>query len=100
LLGVAERLPNGITVRVFPCFLYSGHPLSPIEGPFNAVTVEAPEITEVTISGPGAGGVQTAAAVLGDLVSVVTGHAPTHSVHHDLPVLEDVASSFYLHLEV
>ncbi len=42
LLGVAERLPEGITVRVFPCFLYGGHPLSPIGGPFNAVTVEAP----------------------------------------------------------
>ncbi|MBK5231812.1 MAG: homoserine dehydrogenase [Thermoleophilia bacterium] len=100
LLGVAERLPEGITVRVFPCFLYRGHPLSPIEGPFNAVTVEAPEITEVTISGPGAGGMQTASAVLGDLVSVVTGDAPTHSVHNDLAVLSDVTSSFYLHLEV
>ena len=100
LLGVAERLPEGITVRVFPCFLYVGHPLSPIEGPFNAVTVEAPEITEVTISGPGAGGVQTASAVLGDLVSVVTGDAPTHKVQNDLPVLTDVTSSFYLHLEV
>ena len=30
LLGVAERLPEGITVRVFPGFLYVGHPLSPI----------------------------------------------------------------------
>lgn len=100
LLGVAERLPEGITVRVFPCFLYGGHPLSPIEGPFNAVTVEAPEITEVTISGPGAGGIQTASAVLGDLVSVVTGDAPTHTVTNDLPVLADVDSSFYLHLEV
>ena len=56
LLGVAEKLENGITVRVFPCFLYPGHPLAPIEGPFNAVMVEAPEITEVTMSGPGAGG--------------------------------------------
>ncbi|MDQ2622222.1 MAG: homoserine dehydrogenase, partial [Actinomycetota bacterium] len=52
LLGVAERLENGITVRVFPCFLYPGHPLSPFEGPFNAVRVEAPEISEVTMSGP------------------------------------------------
>ena len=100
LLGVAERLPEGITVRVFPCFLYGGHPLSPINGPFNAVTVEAPEITEVTISGPGAGGTQTASAVLGDVVSVVTGEAPTHSVQNDLPVLTDVTSSFYVHLEV
>ena len=100
LLGVAERLDEGITVRVFPCFLYEGHPLSPIEGPFNAVTVEAPEITEVTISGPGAGGIQTASAVLGDVVSVATGDAPTHTVQNDLPVLADVTSSFYVHLEV
>lgn len=100
LLGVAERLPEGITVRVFPCFLYGGHPLSPIGGPFNAVTVEAPEITEVTMSGPGAGGLQTAAAVLGDLVSVVAGDTPVHRAARDLPVLRDVSSSFYLHLEV
>ena len=57
LLGVAERRDGGISVRVFPCFLYGGHPLAPVEGPFNAVMVEAPAITEVTMSGPGAGGV-------------------------------------------
>ena len=100
LLGVAEKLENGITVRVFPCFLYPGHPLAPIEGPFNAVMVEAPEITEVTMSGPGAGGLQTAAAVLGDVVSVAAGDARTHTADRDLPVLADVTSSFYLHLEV
>ncbi|MEX0620523.1 MAG: homoserine dehydrogenase [Solirubrobacterales bacterium] len=100
LLGVAERFDNGITVRVFPCFLYPGHPLSPIEGPFNAVTVQAPEITEVTMSGPGAGGIETASAVLGDLVSVISGDAPVHQARNNLPVLADVDSSFYLHLEV
>jgi homoserine dehydrogenase len=100
LLGVAERFEDGITVRVFPCFLYPGHPLSPIEGPFNAVMVQAPEITEVTMSGPGAGGIETASAVLGDLVSVVSGDAPVHQAKNDLPVLSDVESSFYLHLEV
>ena len=56
LLGVAERVGDGeISVRVYPCFLYPGHPLSPIEGPFNAVMVESPAITEITMSGPGAG---------------------------------------------
>ena len=100
LLGVAEKLDLGVTVRVFPCFLYPGHPLAPIEGPFNAVMVEAPEITEVTMSGPGAGGLQTAAAVLGDVVSVAAGDARTHTADRDLPVLTDVTSSFYLHLEV
>jgi homoserine dehydrogenase len=100
LLGVAERREEGISVRVFPCFLYSGHPLAPVEGPFNAVMVEAPAITEVTMSGPGAGGVETASAVLGDLVSILAGEAPVHEARVDLPVVTDVTSSFYLHLEV
>ena len=100
LLGVAERREGGISVRVFPCFLYSGHPLSPVEGPFNAVMVEAPAITEVTMSGPGAGGVQTASAVLGDVVSVLAGDAPVHETREELPIVADVTSSFYLHLEV
>ena len=100
LLGVAERREDGISVRVFPCFLYSGHPLAPIEGPFNAVMVEAPAITEVTMSGPGAGGLQTASAVLGDVVSILAGDAPVHETREELPIVADVTSSFYLYLEV
>jgi len=100
LLGVAERREGGISVRVFPCFLYPGHPLAPVEGPFNAVMVEAPEITEVPMSGPGAGGIQTASAVLGDVVSILSGDAPVHETREQLPIVTDVASSFYLHLAV
>ena len=100
LLGVAERREGGVSVRVFPCFLYPGHPLAPVEGPFNAVMVEAPEITEVTMSGPGAGGIQTASAVLGDVVSILSGDAPVHETRAQLPIVTDVASSFYLHLAV
>jgi homoserine dehydrogenase len=100
LLGVAERRDGGISVRVFPCFLYPGHPLAPIEGPFNAVMVEAPAITEVTMSGPGAGGLQTASAVLGDVVSILAGEAPVHETRAELPIVADVTSSFYLYLEV
>src|SRR3954463_10503942 len=100
LLGVAERGDGGISVRVFPCFLYRGHPLAPIEGAFNAVMVQAPEITEVTMSGPGAGGVETASAVLGDVVSILAGEAPVHETRVELPIVNDVSSSFYLHLSV
>ncbi len=100
LLGVAERRGQGVSVRVFPCFLYGGHPLAPIEGPFNAVMVEAPAITEITMSGPGAGGMATASAVLGDVVSILSGEAPVHADGKRLEVVHDVASSFYLHLEV
>jgi homoserine dehydrogenase len=100
LLGVAELLDGGVSVRVFPCFLHRGHPLAPIEGPFNAVMVEAPTITEITMSGPGAGGVETATAVLGDVVSILAGEAPVHRVRRELATVTDVSSSFYLHLEV
>jgi homoserine dehydrogenase len=100
LLGVAERRDGGISVRVFPCFLYRGHPLAPIEGPFNAVMVEAPAINEVTMSGPGAGGLQTASAVLGDVVSILAGDAPVHETRTELPIVADVPSAFYLYLEV
>jgi homoserine dehydrogenase len=100
LLGVAERRDGGVSVRVFPCFLYPGHPLAPVEGPFNAVMVEAPAITEITMSGPGAGGVATATAVLGDVVSILAGEAPMHETREELPVVGDVSSSFYVHLEV
>ncbi|HKH41752.1 MAG TPA: homoserine dehydrogenase [Solirubrobacterales bacterium] len=101
LLGVAERVGEGaISVRVFPCFLYPGHPLSPIEGPFNAVMVESPAITEITMSGPGAGGPETASAVLGDVVSVIAGGSPLFEENSELEIARDVEMAFYLHLEV
>lgn len=101
LLGVAERLgEDEVSVRVFPCFLYPGHPLAPIEGPFNAVMVEAPTITEITMSGPGAGGPETASAVLGDVVSVIAGGSPLFEENSKLKVAKDLETAFYLHLEV
>jgi homoserine dehydrogenase len=71
LVGTAERIGEGLSVRVHPIFLYPGHPLASVSGPFNAVTVESETITEVTMSGPGAGGPQTASAVLGDVISAM-----------------------------
>jgi homoserine dehydrogenase len=100
LLGIAERRDGGLSVRVFPCFLYPHHPLAPVEGPFNAVMVQAPAITEITMSGPGAGGLETASAVLGDVFSILSGRAPVHTAGDPLEIVRDISSSFYLHLEV
>jgi homoserine dehydrogenase len=100
LLGTAERVDGGLSVRVHPAFLYAGHPLASVTGPYNAVTVESEAITEITMSGPGAGGPQTASAVLGDLVSIITGQGVPRGLEAELEVVPDVASAFYLHLEV
>jgi homoserine dehydrogenase len=100
LIGTAERREGGLSVRVYPALLYSGHPLASVEGPFNAVTIESETITEITMSGPGAGGPQTASAVLGDVVSVMTGGARPPAPPLELPLVEDVESAFYVHVEV
>jgi homoserine dehydrogenase len=107
LIGTAERVGHpaepgrgGLSVRVHPAFLYPGHPLASVHGPFNAVTVESPAITEITMSGPGAGGPQTASAVLGDVISAMIPPASTPPTSAHLPIVEDVESAFYLHMEV
>ena len=100
LLGTAERLEDGLSVRVHPAFLYPGHPLAAVHGPFNAVTVESDAITEITMSGPGAGGPQTASAVLGDVISAMIPPASTPPTSKNLEIVQDVVSAFYLHLEV
>ena len=114
LIGTAERVRapgeagsghtaepgRGISVRVHPAFLYAAHPLASVHGPFNAVTIESPAITEITLSGPGAGGPQTASAVLGDVISAMIPPASTPEATEALPIVEDVESAFYLHLEV
>jgi len=100
LIGTAERVNRGLSVRVHPAFLYPGHPLASVHGPFNAVTVESPLITEITMSGPGAGGPQTASAVLGDVISAMIPPASTPETTEQLEVVQDVESGFYLHLEV
>jgi homoserine dehydrogenase len=100
LIGTAERKDGGLSVRVHPAFLYAGHPLASVAGPFNAVTVESPAITEVTMSGPGAGGPQTASAVLGDVISVMFPPATPPPPERPLRLLDDVESAFYIHMEV
>ena len=100
LIGTAERVDGGISVRVHPAFLYGEHPLATVNGPFNAVTVESDAITEITMSGPGAGGPQTASAVLGDVISAMIPPASTPETTEALPVVGDVRSAFYLHMEV
>jgi homoserine dehydrogenase len=100
LIGTAERVDGGLSVRVHPAFLYAGHPLASVSGPFNAVTIESQAITEITLSGPGAGGPQTASAVLGDVISAMIPPASTPPTTDRLEIVTDVESAFYLHLEV
>jgi homoserine dehydrogenase len=100
LVGSAERIDGGVAVHVYPAFLYADHPLASVGGAFNAVTIESPSITEITLSGPGAGGIQTASAVLGDVISAMIPPPSLPPPAVEQPIVTDVEFSFYLHLEV
>src|SRR5207247_8134138 len=93
-------------VRVGPAFVDRHHPLAAVEGAFNAVMLQGDAIREITLEGPGAGGVETASAVIADMVSVIgtmgTGFLQNDAAWRQLPRLEpgDHRSPFYFHLKV
>ncbi|XNZ00820.1 homoserine dehydrogenase [Micrococcus luteus] len=75
LLGIAERRTaedgtEGAVLRVHPTMVPREHPLAAVRGAYNAVYVEAENAGELMFYGPGAGGPETASAVMGDVVSV------------------------------
>lgn len=71
LLGIADRNDDGIELSVQPTFIPQSHPLSNVDGVYNAVYVHGQSVGETMFYGPGAGELPTATAVTSDLVSVV-----------------------------
>jgi homoserine dehydrogenase len=71
LIGSARRGPDGtVAARVTPIALPKAHPLAGISGPTNAVSFETDLLGTVTVSGPGAGRLETAYALLSDIVAI------------------------------
>jgi len=69
--------------RVHPCILAADHPLAAVGGSFNAVMLQGRSIRELILEGPGAGGEETATAVIGDVVAVI-GTQGTGFLQHDV----------------
>ena len=106
LLAICERVDEGVSARVYPALIPREHPLAAVRGAFNAVFVEADAAGALMFYGSGAGGTQTASAVLGDLVSAAKRHVAggpglADSVHADLDVLpiDRVNTRFQITLE-
>jgi homoserine dehydrogenase len=106
LIGRATLLDGGVDVRVGPAFVDEHHPLAAVEGAFNAVMLQGDAIREITLEGPGAGGVETASAVVADMASVIgtmgTGFLQNDAVWRELPRLPpgESRSPWYFHLSV
>ena len=71
LVGAARLVDGHVDVRVGPALVDRHHPLAAVEGAFNAVMLQGDAIREITLEGPGAGGIETASAVIADMASVI-----------------------------
>ena len=103
LVGAARLVGGAYDVRVEPAFVDAQHPLAKVDGAFNAVMLQGDAIREITLSGPGAGGIETASAIVADIASVLGAAAPqSDPVWRDLPRLPPGASRspFYFRLFV
>ena len=106
LVGAATVVDDMLDVHVRPALVDRHHPLAAVEGAFNAVMLQGDAIREITLEGPGAGGIETASAVVADMVSVI-GTAQTGFLQNDacwrtlerLPPGE-LRSPCYVHLQV
>ncbi|GLZ48064.1 homoserine dehydrogenase [Actinomycetospora sp. NBRC 106375] len=92
LLAICEQTDGQVSARVHPAMIPRSHPLASVSGAYNAVFIEAAAAGQLMFYGQGAGGPQTASAVLGDLVAaarnrVIGGRGPRDSAHADLPVI-------------
>jgi homoserine dehydrogenase len=103
----SENPEDGISVRVYPAMVPLEHPLAAVRGAFNAVFVEAEAAGSLMFYGAGAGGIQTASAVMGDLVSAAKRHVAggpglADSVHAELEVLpiSRIKTRYQITLEV
>ncbi|MEN9740032.1 MAG: hypothetical protein RLZ72_298 [Actinomycetota bacterium] len=112
LLAIAERVigddgSEGVSARVYPAMIPATHPLAAVHGAYNAVFVEAEAAGSLMFYGAGAGGIQTASAVLGDLVSaarrhVIGGPGSIESAHANPNILpiDAITTRYNVTLEV
>ncbi len=92
---------------MYPAMVPLTHPLAAVHGAYNAVFVEAEAAGSLMFYGAGAGGIQTASAVLGDLVTaarrhVIGGPGVVESAHANMPIvpISAISTRFNITLEV
>lgn len=106
LLGVARLIDDAMNVRVYPAFIPATHLLAGVSGAYNAVFLESEAFDKIMLYGPGAGGVPTASAVIGDVISVANtakgGFTHNCLCYKDRPFFpsDDVVSRFFLRIRV
>ena len=111
-LGIAERTPRGVNLRVHPTLVSQHQLLAHVNGAMNAILVDGDAVGTTVHYGQGAGGEPTASSVIADIVDVVRtltadphnrvphlAFQPDHVVDLPLLPLSEVCVPHYLRLQ-
>lgn len=112
LLAICERIETadgseGVSARVYPALIPDTHPLAAVHGAKNAVFIEADAAGDLMFYGAGAGGRETASAVLGDVVSAARRHviggpgiAESHGAKVAILPIDQIVTRYSVRLRV
>jgi homoserine dehydrogenase len=109
LLAVARLVDGQLEMHVQPTLVRHHTPLAAVHGAFNAIALVGDVVGETWYSGPGAGQMPTASAVVADLIDTIAGRSrltfPRLEIWRDpapyvLQPREKISSRFYLRFNV
>jgi homoserine dehydrogenase len=118
LIAVAKKENGAIEIRVNPTLLPADSALAKIGGVTNGIAIYGKSLGEILLSGPGAGSLPTATAVVGDLVEVarvvacncgcacqcsgapIRGVQPKQLKAYPIKKIDEIESEYYLRFNV
>jgi len=108
LLAIANRIDDGIDIRVHPTMIPEAHPLAGVNGVYNAIYVVGDAVGETMFFGEGAGSLPAASAVVGDVIEVARHLAKdclglvgcTCTEHLEVRNIGELTTRFYVRLQV
>jgi homoserine dehydrogenase len=109
LLAVSRLVQDRLEMHVQPTLIKWDRPLASIDGAFNAVSIVGDAVGRTGYSGPGAGQMPTASAVVSDLIDMAVGRAALTFPRLELwgsrdpiPLVEpqEITGRFYLRFQV
>lgn len=88
MIGLLQQQGERLVFYVGPALLPRSHPVAELEGVRNGIWIAGDAVDGVFLSGPGAGPVPTAVAVLGDIIEAARMSPATEDEDAQTPVIE------------
>ena len=101
LLAIGKDSGDTIEARVHPAFLPENHPLARVDGSLNAVYLYGHAFKDMMLEGRGAGDIQTASAIVGDIIQAAGAAVhPMPWLRQDpIPVADDWRSKYFIRMK-